>query len=57
MTQHSTPEPTALDLAEAMAGGRVERSQAFHQALAFLAHWAADTAHTLVSGGKPQAHS
>lgn len=47
MTEQTNRFPTALELVEAQARGRRERSRAFHHALHTMGEW--------ISGGKPQA--
>lgn len=46
MNSNSNQFPTAIDLAEAQARGRRERSRAFYVALKSMGGW--------ISGGRPQ---
>lgn len=54
MNQDNAASPTALDLSQAMARGRLERSRAFHTAMHMAGHWLIEAVQGLVSGGKPQ---
>ncbi len=57
MIQDHAPSPTSLDLSQAMARGRLERSRAFHAAMHAAGYWLTGALQGLVSGGTPQVRS